>query len=162
MTSPASPQHPALLAFLSPRLSCHGNDHVVPLSEGLAMICASCGRTLEGGTKRRRYCDDRCRQRAKRGATIRALDSEAPGSVVAATRAALEAVGRLDTPAGAAALVLAERLDRGGDTGSAVAALVRELRATLAESTADAPVEDSALEGLRRTRYERLRRVGQP
>lgn len=64
-------------------------------------------------------------------------------SLSKATLAALEEAGRTDTPAGRAALLLARRLDMTtADTGSSIAALVREHRATLAAALANAQTGD--------------------
>lgn len=76
--------------------------------------------------------------------------------LAASTRAELAAVGRLETAAGQAALLLAERLDAGRDTGQGLAALTREWRVTMAQATADARVEESELDKLRRLRAGRL------
>jgi hypothetical protein len=63
--------------------------------------------------------------------------------LVAAIEAELEAAGRLDTALGRQALRLAQRMHSEFDTGSAIAALSRELRATMAEALKDAtPVAD--------------------
>lgn len=57
-------------------------------------------------------------------------------TILAATRAELDRVGQAESPLGTLALALAARLDRsGGDAGSAVAALAKELRQTLADAT---------------------------
>jgi hypothetical protein len=60
--------------------------------------------------------------------------------VVTAVRLELERTEVSGSALGAAALVLAARLDRSSsDTGSGVAALVRELRATMAEAMRNRP-----------------------
>lgn len=120
--------------------------------------CRACGATLEGDP-RKRYCGDACRKRGSRGATVTDIRQE-PLTVAAATHAALEQAGRLDSPAGSSAMVLAAKLDRGGDTGSAVAALVRELRATMVDALANAEVAEDPVDELRRKREERQSRAG--
>jgi hypothetical protein len=57
---------------------------------------------------------------------------------VTAVRTALDAAERTLSPAGALALGLAGLIDEGGHTAAGVAALSRELRATLAEALAGA------------------------
>lgn len=52
-------------------------------------------------------------------------------SIVSSTKAELERLGALESSAGQLAMVLARRLDADGDAGSAVAAMAKELRATL-------------------------------
>ncbi len=62
----------------------------------------------------------------------------------------LERVGRLNTALGQAAVLLARRLDGSSrDTGSAVAALARQLQATLAAATANVGDEASPLDRAR-------------
>lgn len=79
-----------------------------------------------------------------------------PGRLTEATRVELAAAGRLETPAGQQAVMLAERLDAGQDTGSGIAALSRELRATMVVAMADAQKVESELDKLRRLRAGRL------
>ena len=78
-------------------------------------------------------------------------------TVLAATRAELVTLGKLTTPSGAAALVLAERLDAGGDPGSAMAAMAKELRATMTELGRHAPAVADPVDELRKRREERRR-----
>lgn len=59
--------------------------------------------------------------------------------MVGATRRALVAVGRADTALGAMALELARRMEAPGESGSSMAALSKELRATMAAVVKDAP-----------------------
>ncbi|GMU79754.1 MAG: hypothetical protein AMXMBFR46_25440 [Acidimicrobiia bacterium] len=68
-------------------------------------------------------------------------------SVLDATRQALDAAGRADTAAGAVAVVLAARLDRGGDTAAATATLAREHRAALADALRVSPLDDLMCRG---------------
>lgn len=78
--------------------------------------------------------------------------------VTAAVRATLENIGKTDTALGASALVLAERLDREGTADTAVAAMTKELRATLAELTKDAPAKGDPVDELRQRREKRRAR----
>ena len=64
-------------------------------------------------------------------------------------RAELEGVGRLETSLGQAALVLAQRIEGVRESGSAVASLTREMRATLVEATRGAKAQESRLESYR-------------
>ena len=68
--------------------------------------------------------------------------------LVAATRRELQAADRLDSVAGQQALKLAERMYGLFDTGSAIAALSRELRAAMAEALKDAPRAGDSLDEL--------------
>lgn len=110
--------------------------------------CAGCGKDFEAQRKTARFCGPTCRQRAHRrpdapAAPVQVITPAEP-ALVAATRKELEAAGRLETTLGQAALRLAEQMSDGRDTGSAMAALSKELRAVMAEALADAPkVADS-------------------
>jgi hypothetical protein len=81
--------------------------------------------------------------------------------VETAVRATLEDAGRLSTPLGQVALALARRLDApGGDTGAGLAALAKQLAATLAAVTADARPADDLLDELRARRDRKLGHPG--
>lgn len=78
-------------------------------------------------------------------------------SVQATVRAELVKAGKHRTVMGQSALVLARRLDLPAmDTGSAVAALVKQLEATLDAALAGAEEEEDELEQMRRRREEKL------
>lgn len=77
-------------------------------------------------------------------------------SVLGSVRKELDAIGKAETPSGAAALVLAARLDAGEDPGSAMAALAKELRATMLELTRTAPAAKDPVDELRKRRDRRL------
>lgn len=112
--------------------------------------CGICGRPYEAKTNASRYCGSTCRNRKARGS---APIAETVGELPAQTRAQLEAAGRLDTVIGQQAVRLAEQICV--ETGSSLAALNRELRATMAEALADvAPVAD-ALDELKARREAR-------
>jgi hypothetical protein len=67
---------------------------------------------------------------------------------VAAVRAELEAADRLGTALGQQALALAERMSSKFDTGSAVAAVSKELRAVMDAALANAATAADALDEL--------------
>ena len=86
-------------------------------------------------------------------------DEDAPvlDTVEATVRAELAKAGKQGTVLGQAALVLARRLDLPSlDTGSAIAALVKQLAATLDAALADAEEDVDELELMRRRRQEKL------
>lgn len=88
-------------------------------------------------------------------------EPDGPGPVERRTILELEEAGRLDTIRGQAALVLARRLDsRTMDTGSAVAAVVRQLDATVEAAVAGAHMAADPVDELRRRRDEKLGIVG--
>lgn len=80
-----------------------------------------------------------------------------------AVEAALEAAGRVGHPLAEVAVVLAARIDANVegavDTGSALASVARELRATLEAATASAAPPD-VVDELRARREARLRATG--
>ncbi len=114
--------------------------------------CESCGGPYEAVRATARFCSERCRKRAQRGHVIdlpAPVVSGAPDTALSARVAAeLTEAGRLDTSLGQGALVLARRIEEGRDTGTAVAALMRELRAVLGEALKGAQTR-SALDGYR-------------
>lgn len=121
--------------------------------------CAHCGTAFEARTARARYCGSTCRARAsekaKRDGATPAPMPVAPvqsapsaGGLVDAVRRELEAAQRLDSFLGQQALGLAARIGAGSDTGSAVAALSKELRAVMDAALADAPKAADALDEL--------------
>ena len=130
----------------------------------MSAVCVGCGAALGSSSSRAKWCSDACRKRTTR-AEDRWLRSKAAaedaGSAVAdAVTAELVAAGRLETPAGQAALILARRVDMersGLDSGSALAAVVREMRAQLDRALADGPVPDDPVDELRARRAAKLR-----
>lgn len=108
--------------------------------------CAHCGAEFNATRANAAYCGPRCKRSAQY-ARRRASSAPTPevASVTSATRAALQAAGKVDTAAGQVALRMAGLLDVGDErAGAAMAAWARELRAALAEATAGAasPVAD--------------------
>jgi hypothetical protein len=102
--------------------------------------CVECGAGFEarGNTKR---CPP-CRRRNR--------------SVLAAVEAQLASIGKESGPLGAAALVLAARLDLGADPGSAMAAMSKELRTIMTELNRNASaVKDPVDELLARRKARR-------
>lgn len=79
-------------------------------------------------------------------------------SVLAATRAELEAAGKLDSALGSAALALAARLDDKDTAASAVAPTAKELRATLEAVTRHAKPAGDPVDEVKAKREERLRK----
>lgn len=127
--------------------------------------CASCHGRFTAKHSTAKYCSDRCRKRASRapaapparreGAPLVALGSkkvELPDSrsLLALTRHRLDEADRLNTWEGAAAMALAEILDSGvQDTGSSIAALIREHRTAMSVALAGVEVEENPLARIR-------------
>ena len=139
------------------------SSSVRPRDAGLTTVCGACLQPFQAKTRRAKYCSTPCRTRAFQQRRQEKLAEEAgqkPGPVESAARAKLVETGRLETIDGAAALALARRLDRGADTGSAIAAMVRELRTTLDVATAGTTQRRDPLDEIAAKREERLARSG--
>ena len=128
--------------------------------------CESCGVEFEPSNRRQRFCGTTCRVRAHKAqvdvsrlavvAAIVASGIEHP--VVAATRGQLEEAGRLGTPLGANALLVAERLAlsmQSADSGSAFAAVSRQHAAILTEALRGAVKAGDQVDDLRTRRLAR-------
>lgn len=115
--------------------------------------CDACGKEFEAKRSTAKYCGGTCRQRGNRRPNgVVPMPAPDESGLVGSIRAELERVGRLDTPLGQQAMALAERIGSPFDTGSAMAALSRELRAVMVEAMAGANVAASALDELRARR----------
>ena len=131
--------------------------------------CDVCLKPYEAKRASSKYCSDGCRKRAQRApvaplaAVVTALPSPPSGdvgSLVAATTRELESADQIGSSLGQSCLLLARRLDSGSmDTGSSVAALVREYRATLAEAIASGRVAADPLDQIAAQRLARLARA---
>lgn len=115
--------------------------------------CESCGKSYEAARKTSKYCGGTCRVRASRGALapavspLAALPDPSPDTgLVAMVEKELRDAGRLDTFLGQAAVALARRIVADQDTGSAIASLNREMRATVADAVKGASVARSAVD----------------
>jgi membrane-bound lytic murein transglycosylase B len=128
--------------------------------------CEECGEPFEAKTKRAKFCGATCRVRANRrpsktgaakaaaGGTVThlpiaggPLDQTSPadpsvedivGSLAEQVRKTLTEAKALDTIAGAQAVRIARQIDRGDDSGSAVATLSKELSRLVAEAKVEA------------------------
>jgi hypothetical protein len=85
------------------------------------------------------------------------LDTRCFSALVEAIRVELEQAGRLQTSAGSLALLLAGKLGSSFDTGSSVAAVSRELRATLEQALEGATVATDPGHGAPRSPPDRSR-----
>ncbi len=130
--------------------------------------CGSCRTLYTAKSPLSRYCSSRCAKRAQRTGLSRSAAEPAvvavvpsgTGAVEAAVREALEAAGRLSTPLGQTAVVLAHRLDApGGESGSALASVAKQLALTLTAATSDVRPADDLLTELRARRDRKLGRL---
>jgi hypothetical protein len=98
--------------------------------------CEVCGVEFEAQRSTAKACSSSCRARKSMdGGQVRALPTKPPVSgLVESVRSEFAAAGREESALGQAALVIAGRIASGDEPASAVAALNRELRATLSEA----------------------------
>jgi hypothetical protein len=116
--------------------------------------CVVDGTVFEAQRPHAKFCSDRCRKRHQRKpaepepplSSVTSLP-EVDGELTAATRRKLELVDRAGTELGAAAMLLARRADRVGltETGSGLAALMREWDAMLTKAVAGAEQSDDVI-----------------
>lgn len=124
--------------------------------------CAACGKTFTARRSDARYCSSNCRgvasvERKLAGVAAKVAPPPPPKapSVSDSVRAELDRLGLVGSVAGTAALSLAARIDAQSESGAAMAAMVRELRATMAEASAGAVAELDVLDELRARREAR-------
>ena len=126
--------------------------------------CTVCGEEFEAKRNTAKYCSRRCSVRASRqpkpGPDQPQMPADPDAELWTATLAELTAAGRVESASGQASLLLARRLDSPlTETGSSVAAMVREHRAALADALRGAVAEANPLDELR-ARRERKRASG--
>ncbi len=112
--------------------------------------CAACRRPLTGKRSDARFCDATCRKRgSRRPETPVAAETPDSGGLLDALRRELDDAGRLETALGQQAIALAVKLASPHDTGSAMAAVSRELRAVREEALRGAEQAADPLDELR-------------
>lgn len=131
--------------------------------------CDCCGTEYEGKRRTSRFCSPKCRVQAHRQAKLAVQDElQAPAAppagpqrpgVAAAVERELAEASKLDSAYGQAALVLAARIDGRQDTGSAVASMVKEMRATLESALVDQPPAADPMDEIAKARATRLARL---
>ena len=127
--------------------------------------CDSCGTTYEAKRSSSKYCSDRCRRRAHEGSLPAVVVPFVPpalvvGGIASATQRELEGAEMLDTSLGQKAMFLAMHLDNmSNDTGSSVAAVVREHSAVMVRALELGKVEADPLDELAIRRRERRARA---
>lgn len=113
--------------------------------------CRQCGAPLplQSGRGRPRTRCRECAPPQKKPQRIPLSSQVAPGLMVDATRAELEAAGVAGSSGGVAALAIAAAIDSGEETGSALAALVKQHGATMRGLVSDVPAEADPIQVLR-------------
>ena len=127
--------------------------------------CDTCARLYEARRATSRFCSQRCQKRLRRspvglsGASVLPFPAPVDGPLTVATMAELVVADRVESSLGQSALLMARRLDTpGADTGSSVAALAREQRATLALALESATNVLDPADQLRLQREARIRK----
>lgn len=135
--------------------------------------CEACGRPFEARNKVARFCAEadcrrrRARARKQKQLTGRIVDLRPPSepdstessvSTYSTTLSTLVESGRVETPLGQAALRLAARIDgSSSDSGSSLAAMVRELAKTLTQAMAGSGMSGDPVDELKSRREARQR-----
>lgn len=133
--------------------------------------CEACGRRFEARSKLARFCAEadcqrrRARARKQKQLTGRVVDlrpasepTESDVSTYSTTLSSLTECGRVETPLGQAALRLAARIDgSSSDSGSSLAAMVRELAKTLTQAMAGSGMAGDPVDELKSRREARQR-----
>ena len=122
--------------------------------------CSVCLTGFEAKRAAAKYCSGRCQKRAQRQPKPEPsgqMPVDPDSELWTATLAELAEGGRVASASGQAALLLARRLDSQlAETGSSVAAMVREHRAALADALKGAAAEANPLDELRARRERKL------
>lgn len=119
--------------------------------------CDACGHLYTAQRATSRFCSSTCRARVARGQVPNPQTStRVAGDITEAVRRELQAVDREATPLGQTAISLAMALDGVQAGASGIAALARELRATMTDAMAGATTGRTPLDDLRE-RYNRRR-----
>lgn len=124
----------------------------------MTKACAQCGAPLPvqtGRGRRRTKCANCSPSRVSKPKTTPPPMASPSKGLLDATRAELETAGRASSSAGQAALLLAERIEFGENTGSAVAQMVRQLHDTMTRALADAEIASDPVDELRARRERR-------
>lgn len=111
-------------------------------------VCAACGESFTAQRSTARYCSETCKKRAQRAPVA----SDGVSGLLATIQDQLRAAGRLETVPGQQALEVARQMTAPRQSGSAVAALSKELRALMAEAMKGVAVVADPVDELRRRR----------
>lgn len=129
----------------------------------VTVTCAQCGEVFEAARATRKYCGDRCRQQARRTVPAEEAETIEPRlpDLVELTIKELADLGKTDTVLGAQALTLATRMTSSKDTGSAIAALSRELDRVMLRLRAGAQTTEDQVASARRRRDEKRKKAAE-
>ena len=128
--------------------------------------CDSCGASYESIRATSRFCTPKCRKRGSRSPTKSAPSHSVPEIVpdglglLATVVRELEAANVLDTVLGQLAVEIVGRVLNRAETGSAVAALTKQLRDTMTAALASSVVVVADPLDELRNRRDNKRRIG--
>lgn len=125
--------------------------------------CQQCSEKFEAQRSTAKYCGGRCRLQAKRRATPAEAAAVAPNlpRIVELVTKELADLKKTDTVLGAQALELATRMASNKDTGSAIAALSRELDRVMLRLRSGAAKQEDEVASARRRRDEKRRQAAE-
>lgn len=125
--------------------------------------CAQCGAAFEAKRSTAKYCSPKCRKRSnRRPPSTKAADRDLPAklrSIEEAVRAELERLERTETLEGQQAIEISIRMGVLAESGSAVAALSKELSRVMLLVRAGAVTTEDEVAKARRLRDEKLARA---
>lgn len=129
----------------------------------MTLTCQQCGEPFDAKRPHAKYCGPRCRQQARRRATPAEAEALAPTlpRIVTLTIQELDQLSKTDTVLGAQALELAMRMTSGRDTGSAIAAVSRELDRVMLRLRSGAKAQEDEVASARRRRDEKRRQAAE-
>lgn len=127
------------------------------------VTCQQCGEVFEAKRRSRKYCGDRCQKQARRRATDGEVLEVAPDlpRLVQLTETELRTLGKFDTVLGQQAMTLAGRMVARKDTGSAIAAVSRELDRIMQRLRSGVAQTEDEVASARRRRDEKRRKAAQ-
>lgn len=126
--------------------------------------CNACGRPYMAQRSSSKFCSDTCRMRAARKPAKAAPETapaaaEGSSELYDATLAELQAAGLEETRIGRQALTLATKVTNPFDTGSAVAAMSRELDRLMEKALASVPAQLSRVDEMKARRDAKRNRA---
>lgn len=125
----------------------------------MTVVCAGCGDEFEARSTRAKWCKPGCKKRVQRGGPLAAdspeLSPATPVGLVDTVRKELETLGKAESYLGVQALIVAERMASGKETGSAVTSLSQELTRLMAAARVGVKTEEDEVARARRIRDEK-------
>lgn len=136
----------------------------------MVLKCELCGEPFDAKRSTAKYCSPRCRQQARRVAKDEPTTAAPPADpstgeavprIVKLTTDEVKRLGKADSVLGEQAIELAWRIVSRKDTGSAIAAVSRELDRIMLRLAAGAATQEDQLASARRRRDEKRRQAAE-